>query len=338
MSVTVREIAAWVNGSVIGNPDTIISKPNTIEDATDSEITFYANPKYEEYLLQSKAGAILVEKSFKPSEKITPTLIVVDDIRKAMAELQNIFSKKNEKKSGISPNAIVDKTVSITSTCFIDDLTIIKEGVSIGEGTVIHSQVFIGKNVQIGNHCTIYPGVKIYDGSIIGDHCILHSNTVIGSDGFGFVPNKEGVYQKVVHNGIVEIENHVEIGANTVIDRATMGRTVIGEGTKLDNLIQIAHNVKIGNHTVIAAQSGVAGSTQIGSHSMIGGQVGIAGHLRIGDYVKLQAQSGVNKSLEAHGSYYGSPALNYVDFLRSYNVFRKLPLLEKRITKLENNA
>lgn len=335
MKISVAEIAAMIEGEVEGDEDLVILRPNTIEKAQEGEISFLADKKYEKYLYESTASAVLVSKDFVPSSNNHPTLIRVDNIREKLMLLQSKLNEINHKNSGVSPNASVHSSVLVKDSCFVDDFVVIKEHSTIGSRTEIHAHVFIGHSCKIGENVTLHSGVKLYPETEIGDNCIVHANTVIGSDGFGFVPDKEGKYQKMPHSGRVVIGKDVEIGANAVIDRATMGVTIIREGTKLDNLIQVAHNVEIGSHTVIAAQTGIAGSSKIGSHCMIGGQVGIAGHLQIEDGVKIQAQSGINKKLEKGQSYYGSPALRYVDFLRSYSCFRNLPSFEDRLDKLE---
>ncbi len=337
MKISVAAIAEMIDGVVEGDENLIIYRPNTIENAGEGEISFLADSKYEGHLYGSRASAILVEKDFQPKSGDHPTLIRVDNIRAKLMLLQQKLNGINDKKTGVSPNASVHSSVYVMDSCFIGDFAVIEEGAEIGEKTKIHAHVFIGKSCKIGANVVLHSGVKLYPGTEIGDDCIIHANVVIGCDGFGFVPNDKGEYQKMPHSGKVVIGNDVEIGANSVIDRATMGATIINSGTKLDNLIQVAHNVEIGSHTVIAAQTGIAGSSKIGNYCMIGGQVGIAGHLVIEDKVKIQAQSGINRRLEKGQSYYGSPALNYVDFLRSYSCFKNLPSFEDRLTKLEKS-
>jgi UDP-3-O-[3-hydroxymyristoyl] glucosamine N-acyltransferase len=331
----VKDLASLINGHVEGDDSKIIRKPNTIEDAGEGDICFLADRRYETYLYGSRASAVLVDREFQPKSADHPTLIRVDDIRAVLLQLQAHFSGQSEKKNGISTNASLGESVLVGEEVYIGDYTVIEEDVEIARGAQIHPQVFIGKGCDIGEGTVIMPGVRIYSNSKIGKHCIIHSNAVIGSDGFGFVPNDKGELQKVPHSGNVIVEDNVEVGANTVIDRGSIGSTIIKKGVKLDNLIQIAHNVQIGENTGIAAQTGIAGSTSIGRDCLIGGQVGFVGHIKVGDKVQVQAQSGINKNIDSHSKLYGSPAMNYMDFLRSYNLFQKFPEIYKRLRALE---
>lgn len=336
VKLTTAELSKMVGGVLEGDPDIIITHPSKIEEGTEGSISFLANPKYEPHIYQTRASAVLVEKSFQAKEKISATLIRVDNVYLTVGQLLKQFESAGA-YSGVHPAAIVDASVDLGEMVSIGALSIVSSGVKIGSGSFIHSQVFIDHNVTIGEGVKIYPGVRIYKDCVIGDHCIIHSNVVIGSDGFGFSPDGNGSYQKIAQVGNVVIGNDVEIGSNTTIDRGTLGSTTIGDGCKLDNLIQIAHNVQIGNHTVIAAQAGIAGSTRVGSHCQIGGQVGIAGHLSIADGTMIQAQSGIASSLEEpKGKWYGSPAIEYFNFLRSYAEFKTLPGLVKRLKALED--
>jgi UDP-3-O-[3-hydroxymyristoyl] glucosamine N-acyltransferase len=334
VKITAGELAKLVNGTLEGNPDILITHPSKIEEGGDGSICFLANAKYESHLYSSKAAAILVEKDFIPKEKVSPALIRVDNVRLTVSQLLSVFDEK-EKGNGLNTKADIHPSAVLGQNCSIGPFSVIAQGVKIGQGSIIHSQVFIDKNVQIGEDVILYPGVRIYKDCIIGNRCILHSNTVIGSDGFGFSPDNNGNYKKVAQLGNVEIGDDVEIGSNTTIDRGTMGSTKIGNGCKLDNLIQIAHNVQIGNNTVIAAQAGIAGSTKIGNNCMIGGQVGIVGHLTIADGTMIQAQSGVAASLDKpNGKWYGSPAIEYFSYLRSYAEFKKLPDIAKKLKQI----
>ncbi len=336
MKLTVKEIANYLNGTIMGNDQAVITHPAKIEQATNGAITFLSNLKYEAYIYETKATAVLVSEDFKATKAINTTLIKVKDVYSSITKFLQFYEQSVHPVQGISTLSFIHPSVQLGNQVTIGDFTSINKEVSIGNNCRIYPQVFIGVGVTIGKNVTIYPGVKIYHNCQIGDNCILQANAVIGSDGFGFAPQADGSYEKIPQVGIVVLEDNVEIGANTVIDRATMGQTIIKKGTKLDNLIQIAHNVTVGENTVIAAQTGVAGSTRIGNQCQIGGQAGFVGHIEIADKVKVQAQSGVAASIKEVGSkVYGSPALSYQDYLRAYALFRQLPKLEKRIRELE---
>ncbi|MCB0704509.1 MAG: UDP-3-O-(3-hydroxymyristoyl)glucosamine N-acyltransferase [Saprospiraceae bacterium] len=337
MQVTAGQIAALVNGKVEGDPDTPITAPSKIEEGGPGTISFLANPKYEHFAYQTKASALLVSEDFEPKEKITATLIRVQDVYQSLAVLLKHYESMNASaQSGQSELAFVHASAKLDPSVEVGPFSNIEAGVQIGAGTRISPQVYLGPNVQIGKGCILYPGVRVYRDCVIGDYCILHSNAVIGSDGFGFVPKADGTYEKIAQVGNVTLGERVEIGANTVVDRATMGSTRILDGAKLDNLIQIAHNVEIGENTVIAAQAGIAGSTKVGKNVMIGGQAGFVGHIEIADGVRIQAQSGIAAAIKEPGTaVYGSPAIPYKDYLRSYSVFRKLPALQEQIRQLE---
>ncbi|MBK8626878.1 MAG: UDP-3-O-(3-hydroxymyristoyl)glucosamine N-acyltransferase [Saprospiraceae bacterium] len=337
MQITAQQIAHIVNGSIIGNPEIPITGPSKIEEGTKGTITFLANPKYKDYLYTTEASIVLISSDFIPEDPVLPTLIVVGNVYQALAILMEKFNSGISLLSGIAPTAVVASSAEIGENTSIDDLVIIKPGVKIGTHSKVYGQVFIGDNVTIGNHVTLFPGVKIYHNCVIGDRCIIHANTVIGSDGFGFARDEEGNYKKIPQTGNVVLENDVEVGSNTVIDRASMGSTVIKSGAKLDNLIQIAHNVSIGNHTAIAAQTGVAGSVSIGSSCIIGGQVGIAGHLSIADGTMIQAQSGISSTIKGpNAKLYGSPAIDYQNYLKSYAYFRKFPDIVQQLRHLQS--
>ncbi len=329
-------MAKLLDGTVEGDPETLITHPSKIEEASSGSICFLGNPKYEPYLYQTEASAVLVDRAFQPSEKVRPALIRVENVYLSVSKLLEEFEIKSN-YTGIHSTAIIHESAHVGENVSIGAYAVIGEGVHIGNGTRIYPQVYLDRNVRIGEQVIIHSGVKIYKDCIVGNRCILHSNVVIGSDGFGFSPDSDGNYKKIPQLGNVELGNDVEIGSNTSIDRGTMGSTRIGDGSKLDNLIQIAHNVQIGNRTVIAAQTGIAGSTKIGSNCQIGGQVGIAGHLSIADGSQIQAQSGIASSLDTpNGKWYGSPAIEYLSFLRAYSEFKSLPSLSKRIKKLED--
>lgn len=338
MQITAQELATLIGGKVEGDPTVTIYGPSKIEEGLPGTVSFLANPKYEPFIYDSKASVILVEKDFEPSKPISATLIRVEQVYEKVAMLLNKFGdlQQEEKKAEIHPSAVVHDSAEVDGSVSLGANSVVEKAVKIGSGTTIYPQVYLGSNVAVGKNCIIYPGVKIYKDCKIGDGCILHSNCVIGSDGFGFAPQADGSYKKIAQLGNVILEDQVEIGSNAVVDRATMGSTVIKKGVKLDNLVQIAHNVVIGEDTVIAAQTGIAGSTKIGKRVMMGGQVGVAGHIQVADNVKVQAQAGINSSVKEKGkAMFGSPAFAYRDFLRSYSIFKKLPELAERLRNVE---
>jgi UDP-3-O-[3-hydroxymyristoyl] glucosamine N-acyltransferase len=345
MNFTALEISNILNGEVDGDRNISIFSLSKIEEGFEGSLSFLANLKYESFLYKTNASIVIVNKDFVPSQKKYPTLIRVENAYEGFSKLLDLYNNVNLNKSGIEKNCTIDSSASYSEDVYIGSCCYISENVTIGKNVKIYPNCFIGKNVHIGDNCIIESGVNILINSIIGSDCIIHSGTVIGSDGFGFVPNKDNNYNKVAQIGNVVIGNHVEIGANTTIDRATLGSTIIKQGVKLDNLIQIAHNVEIGENTVIAAQTGIAGSTKIGKNCMIGGQVGIVGHLTIANGVKIAAQSGISTSIKKENSIVqGSPAFAIGDYKRSYVFFRKLPELyasineiQKKIEKLLNS-
>ncbi|MBK8564497.1 MAG: UDP-3-O-(3-hydroxymyristoyl)glucosamine N-acyltransferase [Saprospiraceae bacterium] len=336
MQLAAKEIAHMLGGTLEGNGDALVNRPGKIEQGGQGTLTFLANLRYEHYAYTTHSTAVLVSRDFQPSQPIAAEAIIrVDDVYNSLRILMEKFGAKVQATQGVSERAAVHETAILSENVTIGTFSVLEEGVKVGAGTTIHPQVFLGKNVKIGANSTIYPGVKIYHDCRIGDNCILHSNVVIGSDGFGFVPQPDGSYLKLPQLGNVEVEDNVEIGANTTIDRATMGSTFIRQGVKLDNLVMVAHNVDLGEHTVVAAQAGFAGSTKIGKHCLIGGQAGFVGHIEIADSTKVQAQSGVATSVKQPGTaWYGSPALPYNDYLRSYAVFKKLPELFRKINEI----
>jgi len=346
MQVTAQTIADIIQGEIVGDSSASVTAPSKIEEAKSGSFTFLGNEKYEHFIYETEATIVLVSKDFKPKKPLSTTLIKVDNVYGALSVLLNHFSKGLSYDLKISSLASIDDSAKIGHNTSIGDFSIIKKGVKIGNKCILHGQNYIGDNTVIGNHVVLYPGVKIYHQCVIGDHVIIHSNTVIGSDGFGFVSNTDGNYNKISQVGNVIIGENVEIGANSVIDRATMGSTVIEKGVKLDNLIQIAHNVIVGNNSVIAAQTGIAGSTKIGPNCMIGGQVGIVGHIEIAEGAMIQAKTGVSSSVkEKNSKLYGYPAMDYQSYLKSYAYFKKFPeivsqlrLLEKEIDKVKQNG
>jgi len=310
--------------------------PSQIDKGIPGTVTFLANPKYEEYAYTTDASILIVSRDFVPKHQLKASMIKVDDVYGAMMFLVEKFSKNGTPKPGISDLAHLPVDFVPAQDISIGAFAVIEKDTVIGARSIIYPHVFIGHGSQIGEDVVIYPGVRIYPNCIIGDRCIVHANAVIGCDGFGYRPDEKGQYIKINHVGRVILEEDVEIGANTVIDRGTLNFTKIGKGSKIDNLVQIAHNVTIGKHTVIAAQAGVAGSSSVGDHARIGGQVGIAGHIHIADRIEIQAQSGVHSGKYPAGTrLFGYPAIQYNDYLKSYAVFKQLPAYMKRIEELE---
>ncbi|MEK7254326.1 MAG: UDP-3-O-(3-hydroxymyristoyl)glucosamine N-acyltransferase [Bacteroidota bacterium] len=337
MQIAAKEIAHLLGGVLEGDGEVLVKRPGKIEEGGAETLTFLANPKYESFAYTIPVGVLLVQKDFQPAMPVAASAMIrVEDVYSSIALLLEKFGNEIQASAGISDKASVHPGARLGKQVSVGTFAVIEEGAAVGEGTTIHPQVFLGKNVEVGEGCILYPGVKIYHGCKIGDRCILHANVVVGSDGFGFVPQPDGSYKKIPQIGNVVVEDEVEIGANTTIDRATLGSTIIRRGVKLDNLIMVAHNVEIGEDTVVAAQAGFAGSAKIGKGCRIGGQAGFVGHINVADGSQVQAQSGVAASIAEQGSaWYGSPALPYNHYLRSYAVFKKLPDLYKKINELE---
>jgi len=324
MEVSAQVIADHLGGEIIGDPTVKVSSVAKIESGRPGNLCFLANPKYERYLYTCNASVILLNRTFELKEPVRPTVIRVDNAYEAVASLLDLLnSLKKGRRRGRALSARISLSSRIGRGVWVGSFSYVGRKSVIGKGCQIYPQVYIGDDVVIGEDCVLYPGVKIYQGCRIGDRCILHANVVIGSDGFGFAPVPDGSYKKIPQTGIVTLEDDVEIGANTVVDRATMGSTVIGKGVKLDNLIQIAHNVTVGANTVMAAQSGIAGSSHVGAQCQIGGQVGISGHLTIADGTQIAAQAGVLGDVREKSVVMGSPAFEYKDFLRAYAIFRR---------------
>lgn len=339
MEFTAIQIAQLLEGTVEGNPDTLLRTVSKIEEGKPYSLTFFANAKYEHYVYTTEASAVIVGKDFVPQQEVKATLIRVDDAYQALAKLLDMYEQMQPKKVGVEQPSFVSPSAKVGEFAYIGAFAYVGENAKLGNNVKIYPQAYIGDGVVIGDDTTIYAGVKIYKGCKVGSRCVIHAGTVIGADGFGFAPDANGNYKKVAQIGNVCIEDDVEIGANTCVDRATMGSTRICKGTKLDNLIQIAHNVEVGSNTVIAALSGVAGSTKVGSQCMFGGQVGVAGHITVADGTKCGAQTGINSSVKKPGtSLFGSPAMDYMDFNRSFVVFRKLPEIKKQLDELKKNA
>ncbi|HBK28726.1 MAG TPA: UDP-3-O-(3-hydroxymyristoyl)glucosamine N-acyltransferase [Parabacteroides sp.] len=335
MEFSAIQIATFLNGTVEGNPDVKVSNFSKIEDGKPGTLTFLANAKYEHYIYQTKASIVLVNNDFAPAEQVPATMVRVENAYAALAMLLNLVEQhKQKKEAGIDSAAFIAKNATIGEGCYVGSFAYIGDNARLGKNCRIYPHAYIGDNVNIGDNCIVYPHVTVYEGCIIGNSCILHAGSVIGADGFGFAPEGE-TYKKIPQLGNVVIEDDVEIGANTTIDRAVMESTIIHKGAKLDNLIQIAHNVEVGENTVMAAQVGIAGSTKIGKHCMFGGQVGLAGHIKITDHVNFGAQSGVISDIKEPTTVLGSPAIHAKSFMRSSAIFNHLPDMYRTMGQLQ---
>lgn len=339
MQFTAKQISEFLNGTIEGNADATVADLSKIEEAHQGSLCFLSNPKYESYLYTTKAAVVIVKNDFVPAQPFNSTLIRVEDPYSAFSILLDKYNEAVNQKgglSGIEEPSFVHPSAQIGKNVFIGAFSYVGEHVTIGDNTKIYPQVYIGEHTEIGVNCVLYPGVKVYNRSVLKDRIVIHSNTVIGSDGFGFAPQADGTYSKIAQIGNVIIEDDVEIGAGTTIDRATMGSTIIRKGVKLDNLIQIAHNVDVGEHTVVAAQSGISGSTKLGERSVVGGQVGIAGHLSLAKRTQIGAQAGINFNItEENKQWHGTPAQPLKNWMRASVIFKQLPTVEKRIVELE---
>ncbi len=335
MTFTAEMIAGFLGGEIVGDPKATVGEFAKIEEGRPGALSFLANPKYEQHIYDTTSSIVIVGKDFKATAPVASTLIRVDDAYAAFASLLRLYDQNRPRPKGISPRASVAEGVTMGEDCYVGDFAVVESGVAMGDRAAVYPQCYIGKGVTIGSGTTVYAGAKIYEGCIIGSGVVINAGAVIGADGFGWAPNADGVFEKIPQLGNVVIEDGVDIGANTCIDRATMGSTVIRRGVKLDNLIQIGHNVEIGENSVAAAQVGVAGSTKIGSGCMFGGQVGVAGHITIGDGVKMGSQSGVAHNVASGTTLLGSPAMPGMMFHRSWAVVRSLPELLKRVNELE---
>lgn len=333
MKFTAQQIASFINGEVIGNKDAEVYTFAKIEEGTAGALSFLANPKYTEYIYTTNSSVVLVNKDFKANGDIKATLIKVDNAYESLAKLMTMYEASKPKKQGISSLASISPTAKVGENCYIAPFAVIGDGCEIGDGCYIHDGVSVGDGAKVGNNCILYAHVTVYHDCRIGNNCILHSGCVIGADGFGFAPTANG-YDKIPQTGIVVIEDNVEIGANTCIDRATMGSTVVHSGVKLDNLIQIAHNDEIGSHTVMASQAGIAGSAKIGEWCMIGGQAGVSGHCKMGDRTIVGAQCGIIGSRKGGETLLGSPAMDAKEFIRASAYLKKLPDLDKKVKEL----
>jgi len=339
MEFTATSIAGFLKGEIEGNPDIKVNTIAKIEEGQSGALSFLANPKYEHYLYETKSSVVLVNKSFIPASSVSATLIRVENAYEAFASLLRLVDQARPRKKGIHSTAIIENTAKIGSEVYIGPYVYVGENCVIGDGCSLYPHVYIGDNSNLGINCILNPGVTVYHDCILGEGCIVHAGSVIGSDGFGFAPQSDNEYMKIPQLGNVVLEDHVEIGANVTIDRATMGSTIIRKGVKLDNLIQIAHNVEVGENTVMAAQTGISGSTKIGKNCMFGGQVGLAGHIKIANGTKIGAQGGILGDVkEENTAIIGSPAIEVKQFLRSSVIFRKLPDMKSKIDSLEKEV
>lgn len=335
MEFSAQQIAAFLNGTVEGDPEVKVSNFSKIEEGRPGTLTFLANPKYEHYIYQTAASIVLVNNDFTPAEPVPATMIRVENAYAALAILLNVVEQQKQKQqSGVDSTAFVAHTAVIDESCYVGNFAYIGENAKVGKNCRIYPQAYIGDNVTIGDNTIVYPHVTIYENCRIGNRCIIHAGAVIGSDGFGFAPEGE-TYKKIPQLGNVILEDDVEIGANTTIDRAVMDSTIIRRGVKLDNLIQIAHNVEVGENTVMAAQVGIAGSTKVGKHCMFGGQVGLAGHIKIADHVNFGAQSGVISDIKESTTVLGAPAIQAKSFMRSSAIFGRLPEMYRTMGQMQ---
>lgn len=334
MEFSAKQIAEYVQGTVVGDENATVHTFSKIEEGIPGALSFLSNPKYTHYIYTTQSSIVLVNKDFNPEQEISTTLIKVENAYESLARLMSLYEMSLPKKVGISSLASIAESAKIGKDVYIGPYTCIGEGAEIGDGCYIHPHVTVGTNVKVGTNTTLYPHVTIYHDCRIGNRCILHAGAVIGADGFGFAPSSEG-YEKIPQIGITILEDDVEIGANTCIDRATMGATIIHKGVKVDNLVQLAHNVEIGSHTVMASQGGVAGSAKIGEWCMFGGQVGVAGHIKIGDHVNVGAQSGIPGNVKSHTTLMGYPAIDPKQFARSAAIYKKLPDMYTELGRLQ---
>ena len=335
MKFTAHQIATVLEGTIEGNPEAEVFKLSKIEEGTEGSLTFLSNPKYNHYIYNTLASVVIVNSTFVPDHPVNTTMIRVEDAYGAFSKILQHYNETKSNRNGIATPSYISESAVCGKDIYVGHFAVIEDNVKIGDNAQIHPHVHIAQNCQIGKNVRIFAGVRIYEDCIIGDNCVIHSGVIIGSDGFGFAPQKDGTFEKIPQIGNVIIEADVEIGAGTTIDRATMGSTIIRKGVKLDNQIQIAHNVEIGENTVIASQTGIAGSTKVGKNCMIGGQVGIVGHLVIGNNVRIQAQAGVGKNLGDGEIVQGSPSFGYSDYSKSYVHFRNLPKIVNQIDELK---
>ena len=334
MEFSAKQIAEYIQGIIVGDENATVHTFAKIEEGVPGAISFLSNPKYTHYIYDTQSTIVLVNKDFVPEQEVKATLIKVDNAYESLAKLLTLYEMSKPKKTGIDPLAYIAPTAKIGKDVYIAPFACVADGAEIGDNTSLHPHATVGSHAKVGNNCTLYPHATVYHDCRIGNNCILHAGCVIGADGFGFAPSSEG-YEKIPQIGIAIIEDDVEIGANTCVDRATMGATVIHKGVKLDNLIQIAHNVEVGSHTVMASQVGIAGSTKVGEWCMFGGQVGLAGHIKVGDKVGIGAQSGVPGNIKSNEKIMGTPAINAKNFMKSSAVYKKLPEMYAALNSMQ---
>ena len=334
MEFSAKQIATFIQGEIVGDENATVHTFAKIEEGIPGAISFLSNPKYIPYLYETQSSIVLVNKDFTPEQEVKATMIKVDNAYESLAKLLNLYEQSKPKRTGIDPRAYVAETAKIGKDVYIAPFAYVGDHAEVGDNTVIHPHATIGSGAKVGNDCIIYANATIYHDCRVGNRCILHAGCVIGADGFGFAPTPEG-YEKIPQIGITLLEDNVEIGANTCVDRATMGATVIHKGVKLDNLIQIAHNVEVGSHTVMASQVGIAGSTKVGEWCMFGGQVGLAGHIKVGDKVGIGAQAGVPGNIKSNEKIMGTPAINAKNFMKSSAVYKKLPEMYAALNSMQ---
>ena len=335
MEFTAEQIAGILEGEIQGNPEAKVSKLAKIEEGVDGALTFLANPKYTPHIYTTQASVTIVNKDFVPEKEITTTLIKVDDAYKSFSKLLEYYNQVKNNKVGIENPSFKSDTATYGENVYLGAFSYLGDNVVLGDNVKIYPHAYIGDNTTIGNNVTIFSGAKVYSETVIGNNCVINSGAIIGADGFGYAPDENGEFQKIPQIGNVILEDNVEIGAAATIDRATLGSTIIRRGVKLDNQVHVAHNVEIGSHTVIAAQTGIAGSTKIGEYCMFGGQVGVAGHMTIGNKVRVQAQTGIGHRVKDGEKLYGSPAIDYGNYVKSYVHFKNLPKIVSQLNKLE---
>ena len=337
MEFTAKQIATFIQGEIVGDENATVHTFAKIEEGVPGALSFLSNPKYTPYIYETRSSIVLVNRDFVPEQEVKATLIKVENAYESLAKLMTLYEQSHPKRTGIDPLAYVAPTAKVGKDVYLAPFACVGDGAEIGDGTELHPHATVGRNAKVGAGCILYPHATVYHDCRVGDRCILHAGSVIGADGFGFAPTPNG-YEKIPQIGIVIVEDDVEIGANTCVDRATMGATIIHRGVKLDNLIQIAHNDEIGSHTVMASQVGIAGSTKVGEWCMFGGQVGIAGHIRIGDKVNLGAQSGVPGSIKDGQQLIGTPPMEMKPYFKAQAVFRRLPEMYAELNALRKEV
>ena len=335
MEFTAEMIAGLLGGEVVGDKNAAVHTVSSIEGGKKGSLTYLTNPKYEQYIYTTEASIVLVANSFEPTAPVAATLIKVEDVGVAVLKLLEMYNAMKPQKKGISKMCSISEKATVAEDCYVGDFAVIEAGASVGKGCKIYPQVYIGDGVKVGEGTTLYPGVKIYEGCRVGSNCIIHAGAVIGADGFGFLPKPDGTFDKIPQLGNVIIEDNVEIGANTCIDRAKTDSTIIRKGVKLDNLIQVGHNVEIGENTVSSAQMGIAGTSKVGRNCFLAGQVGIADHVTIGNYAKIGSKTGIDKDVPDGEIRFGSPALPGIQYHRSFAVFKDLPNISRRLSAVE---